>query len=165
MEMEGFYSGYKINRWAPSVSHIMFADDIMLFGNTDTRTIKSISTVLHQYYNVSGQLVNYSKSSIHFSKIVPDTYVDEIIQELGVKRMAKEEKYLGVKILQQGNRVSNYNFLIEKFDAALAGRRKHNLSHAGRTVLVQSVLALIPIFYISTTMLPKTMLNKLTQII
>ncbi|XP_026433458.1 uncharacterized protein LOC113330876, partial [Papaver somniferum] len=137
MEDEGIYSGYKINRWAPSVSHIMFADDVMLFGNTDTKIINSITLVLQQYNHISGQLVNYSKSSIHFSKSVSNTYVEEIIQQLGVKIMQKEEKYLGVHIRQQGNKISNFNFLIDKFDTALAGRRKNNLSHAGRTVLIR----------------------------
>lgn len=107
MENEGSYGGYQINRWAPSIPRITFADDIMLFGNIDTKTLNSITIFLQQYYELSGQLVNYSKSSIHFSKSVPDSYAEEIIQELRVKRMSKEDKYLGVKILQQGNRVSN----------------------------------------------------------
>lgn len=79
--------------------------------------------------------------------------------------MDKEEKYLGVKIIQQGNRVSYYNFLIEKSEAALAGWRRNTLSHAERTVLIQSVLALIPVYYMATTSIPITILNKLTQII
>ncbi|XP_026415795.1 uncharacterized protein LOC113311158 [Papaver somniferum] len=93
MEDEGIYSGYKINRWAPSVSHIMFADDVMLFGNTDTKIINSITLVLQQYNHISGQLVNYSKSSIHFSKSVSNTYVEEIIQQLGLLQ-EEERKFI-----------------------------------------------------------------------
>lgn len=29
MELDGLYSGYRLNRWAPSVTHLMFAYDVM----------------------------------------------------------------------------------------------------------------------------------------
>lgn len=49
MEMDGLYSGYRLNRWAPPVSHLMFADDVMLFGIMNERTIAAISRILHDY--------------------------------------------------------------------------------------------------------------------
>ncbi|RZC45380.1 hypothetical protein C5167_038334 [Papaver somniferum] len=79
----------------------MFADDFMLFGNT---TISSVTSILQKYYSASGQLVNYNKSSIHFSKGVEDATQNTIISTLGVNRMSTTEKYLEVKILQQGSR-------------------------------------------------------------
>ncbi|RZC51425.1 hypothetical protein C5167_019850 [Papaver somniferum] len=77
----------------------MFGDDVMLFGNTNDTTINSITEILQHYYNVSGQLVNYNKSSIHFSKSVSDERSNEITTILGVSRMSKDDKYLG--LLQQ----------------------------------------------------------------
>lgn len=94
MERDGLYSVYKLNRYAPSVSHIMFAYDVMLFGKVYNTTIYSVSSILQEYYSVSGQLVNYNKSSIHFSKKVDDDRCEEIIAELGVCRITKDEKYL-----------------------------------------------------------------------
>ncbi|XP_026421709.1 uncharacterized protein LOC113317766 [Papaver somniferum] len=165
MEESGLYSGYQINRWAPNVSHIMFVDDKMLFGNTNTSTINSISTILQQYYISSGQPVNYSKSSIHFSNSVSESYAEEIVQSLGVTRIQKEGKYLSIRILQQGNIPSYFNYLIEKFEEKLSGWKINNLSHAGITTLIQSVLSLIPVYYMATQNISKTILNKLSKII
>lgn len=77
--------------------------------------------------------------------------------------MEVEDKYLGIKILKPDHNCSSHEFLVEKFNSKLAGWIKHYLSHAGRTVLIQSVLALIPLYYMATALLPKTVLRKLTQ--
>ncbi|XP_026459237.1 uncharacterized protein LOC113359882 [Papaver somniferum] len=106
-----------------------------------------------------------SERGIKQGKSVPESYEEEIITNLGVSIMRKEEKYLGVKILQQGLRVSNFNFLIEKFEEKLKEWKRNSLSHAGRAILIQSVLALIPVYFMATSLIPKTDLNKLTQII
>ncbi|XP_026383984.1 uncharacterized protein LOC113279504 [Papaver somniferum] len=164
MEGNGLYNGYRLNKWAPTVSHIMFAD-VMLFGTINKNTINSISAILQQYYCVSGQVVNHSKSPIYFSKKVDEDQQEEIFTILGVSKMNKDDKYLGVKILQQGNSVSNFEFLIDKFDNKLSGWKRKSISHAGRHTLIISVLALIPVFYMATSIIPKTILNKLTQII
>lgn len=70
MESEGLYSGYKLNRWAPSVSHLMFADDVLLFGVLNSNTIQAVTNILQQYSRWSGQQVNYNKSAVFFSKSV-----------------------------------------------------------------------------------------------
>lgn len=101
MERNGLYSGYRLNKWASSVRHIMFADDIMLRGAVNDNTLESISTILQQYHMVSGQMVNYTKSSIYLSKNVTDEKQEEVIARLGVVRVRDDEKYLRVKILQQ----------------------------------------------------------------
>ncbi|XP_026399373.1 uncharacterized protein LOC113295237 [Papaver somniferum] len=155
MEQYGLYNGYQLNRRVPSVSHILFPDDVMLFGNTNETTINSIVEIMQQYYNGSGQLVNYSKSSIHFSMSVSDERCNEIITALGVTRMEKGDKYLGVNILQQGNTISNFSFLIDKFDEKLAGWKRISLTHAGRTTLIQVFLALIQVYYMATSVIPK----------
>lgn len=31
-EVQGLYQGYKINRWAPTITHLMFVDDLFFFG-------------------------------------------------------------------------------------------------------------------------------------
>ncbi|KAI3850787.1 hypothetical protein MKW98_030847 [Papaver atlanticum] len=165
MERQGLYAGYKLNRWAPSVTHTMFSDNVMLYGTLTNNTITAVQSILHQYYTVSGQQVNYNKSSIHFSKTVLPEKQAEVQAFLGVRKMGSQEKYLGVKVLQHGNNCSFYNYLTEKMENKLSGCKRHNLSHAGRTVLIQSFLALIPIYYMATTLLPKTVIKRMNQIL
>lgn len=70
MELDGLYYGYKVNRWAPSVSHLMFADDVMPFGCLTSRMVDTVTATLEEYSKCSGQVVNYIKSGIYFSKAV-----------------------------------------------------------------------------------------------
>lgn len=59
--------GVKASRSGPQVSHLLFADDCILFGEATERGAVSLKQILHEYKGCSGQKVNYSKSTIFFS--------------------------------------------------------------------------------------------------
>lgn len=65
--------------------------------------------------------------------------------------MDVNEKYLGIKILQPAHMCSTY---IEKMETKLAGWKLHSLSRVGRMQLIRSVLALIPVYFMATSMIP-----------
>lgn len=52
-----------------SVSHLMYADDILLFSEADPKSLLSIKEILAQFSAFSNLEVNAQKSSIAFSKI------------------------------------------------------------------------------------------------
>lgn len=54
-----------------SISHLLFADDLLLFGKTDQKTLNSLHDTLHLFFNLSGQTMNNSKSELLFS---PNTH-------------------------------------------------------------------------------------------
>lgn len=84
---------------------------------------------------------------------------------LGVRTMDSHEKYLGVKILQHGSSCTSYNYLIEEIDNRLPGWKRHNLTHAGRDTMIQSVLALIPVYYMAMSLLPKSVIKRMNHIL
>jgi hypothetical protein len=53
-------------------------------------------------------------------------------------------------------RVSDYHPLFTSFDRYLAGWKARLLSTGGRIVLVNAVLGSLPIYFMSSTLLPKT---------
>ncbi|XP_026428221.1 uncharacterized protein LOC113324099 [Papaver somniferum] len=63
------------------------------------------------------------------------------------------------------NSCASHKFLVEKFDGKLIGWKRHFLSHVGRTVLIQYVVALLPIYFIAVSIIPKEIINKLNQTI
>ena len=81
---------------APVVSHLLFADDSLLFFRASTENAWEIHDVLQVYCRASGQQVNMEKSSIHFAKGVSATIRGEIMDELSVRNMSLSEKYLGM---------------------------------------------------------------------
>lgn len=64
------------NHWIPfslprknfKLSHLLFADDLLLFGATDFHTLETVQNVLDNFHALSGQKVNPDKSIIYFSK-------------------------------------------------------------------------------------------------
>lgn len=54
-------SGIQFNRHCPSLSHIFFADDALLFLKAELQNWKSIKSILEVYGVASGQRVNQGK--------------------------------------------------------------------------------------------------------
>lgn len=55
MENNALYNGYKICRNAHSVSHLMFVDDLIIFGTLDEKTLDTLQQVLSIYASWSGK--------------------------------------------------------------------------------------------------------------
>jgi hypothetical protein len=66
-EEVGGIDGVRVCRNAPSVSHLLFADDSLILMKADMNNATSLQHVLDTYCANSGQLVSLSKSSIFFS--------------------------------------------------------------------------------------------------
>ena len=60
--------GIKTNKSGPTITHVIYADDIVLFPKASRKDVGTISRILEKYSLGSGQLVNRNKSRIHFSK-------------------------------------------------------------------------------------------------
>ena len=52
--------------------------------------------ILQNYSKVSGQLVNFDKSAVYFSRNTPKHVREEVCQELGDMREAGSGRYLGL---------------------------------------------------------------------
>lgn len=63
---------------------------------------------------MSGQLINYHKSTIYFSKCACQRRCRAIAQILDVRLMGKEAKYLGNPLILRKNKNLSFEFLINK---------------------------------------------------
>lgn len=59
-------SGIKTSKRGPVITHVMYADDIILFSKATRNDATTISRILDKYCLWSGQLVNRNKSDIFF---------------------------------------------------------------------------------------------------
>lgn len=60
--------GSKVSLAAPAVSHLLFADDCLLFCRGTRAECHTLKTLLDDYEMASAQAINYSKSRVYFSK-------------------------------------------------------------------------------------------------
>jgi hypothetical protein len=61
-------NGIKVVPSALTVSHLLFADDSLLFFRADGKSAREVKEVLNIYCQASSQQINMEKSSIHFVK-------------------------------------------------------------------------------------------------
>uniref|UniRef100_A0A8R7QU16 Reverse transcriptase domain-containing protein n=1 Tax=Triticum urartu TaxID=4572 RepID=A0A8R7QU16_TRIUA len=95
-EEQGRISGVKICQNASSVSHLLFADDSVIFLKAKQEEAAILHDILELYENCSGQCINTEKSAIMFS---PNTDIAAKNQVKSAVRITSEDwkdGYLGL---------------------------------------------------------------------
>lgn len=90
-----------LSRGGPKLSHICFADDLILFAEASVAQIRVIRGVLEKFCLASGQKVSLEKSKIFFSENVSRDLEKQISDESGIKSTRDLGKYLGMPVLQK----------------------------------------------------------------
>ena len=67
-EKEGQIKGVAVYRRAPRISHLLFADDSIIFYRASISEYDRVVEVLEGYERDSGQKINKEKTSLFFSK-------------------------------------------------------------------------------------------------
>ncbi|KAA3455720.1 reverse transcriptase [Gossypium australe] len=92
----GEVKGAKASRRGPEISHLLFADDCMLFGEATDQWARNMKNILQEYQDCSGQCVNYNKSTIFYSSNTSEEAKLAVSAVLGVRSASNPEKYLGL---------------------------------------------------------------------
>jgi hypothetical protein len=163
-EAVGNIKGLKISRQTSTIHHLLFADDLLIFGKATLKEASSIQACLTKYYLWSGQSINNGKSSIRFSRNTNPSTVNLILEVLPFPSNSTKSIYLGLPILFGNSKKSAFQPIIEKVKSKIEGWRAKSLSQAGRLVLIKSVAATIPSYAMSTFLLPKSICSNLDKV-
>ncbi|CAM8999016.1 unnamed protein product [Rhodiola kirilowii] len=156
----GLIDGIKICQRATVVSHLLFADDSLIFMKITDNSIRHVKALLSEYEYISGQSVNYHKSEAVLSRNAPEHLIAAFESVLGVKLVQKHCKYLRVPLLLNRKRSDTFQSLLDKLWSKIQGWKNRLLSVGGRHTLVTSVLNTIPLYWLSCFSLPDKCLNK-----
>ena len=88
-----------------------------------------------------------------------------LAQTLKVNLIQNPSKYLGINFKLRGNKVADFQFLIEKLNSKLQGWKAKLLSQAGRTTLISSVLQSLPPYTFSCFSVSEQVCNKMDAIV
>ena len=87
----------------------------------------------------------------------------EMAAILGCEISSFPQTYLGLPLSPHKLRFADYLPLLNSFDRSLAGWKARLLGTGGRMVLVNSVLGSLPIYYMSSILLPKYVREHLEE--
>ncbi|KAL0407261.1 UNVERIFIED_CONTAM: putative mitochondrial protein [Sesamum latifolium] len=164
-EQVGHLRGVKVCRGAPSISHLLFADDTLIFCQASPGCSQIIKTVLETYRKASGQEINFSKSSVAFSKNTVGDLRQFILDDLTIRMENKMELYLGLPSRIARSKRDLFAIIRDQVWARINGWNAKLLSQAGKEVLIKSVIQAIPTYAMGCFRLPVTLLREIQGMI
>ena len=122
----------------PVPSHILYADDIMLFCKASNSNIQALTNLFQKYAQISGQFVNPQKSFIYAGSINHHRLLN-IATSTGFNIGSLPFTYLGVPIFRGKPKTIHLQPYVDKVKTKLSSWKASLLSIAGRVQLVKSV--------------------------
>ncbi|XP_010468796.1 PREDICTED: uncharacterized protein LOC104748915 [Camelina sativa] len=162
-EMDKLITGIKVANKCPPITHLLFADDSLFFCKVDKDQCKVILDILKQYESVSGQQINFAKSSLQFGHKVDEVTKAEMQGVLGITNLGGMGSYLGLPESLGGAKTKVFAFVRDRMQSRTNGWTAKLLSKGGREVMIKSVATAVPTFVMSCFRLPKTITSKLTS--
>jgi hypothetical protein len=105
----------KICRQSPGISHLLFADDSLLFFKADTDQAERMKNVLCNYELATGQLLSPEKCSILLGNKCSDIMGQQVMTILNVQTESFEEKYLGLPVPEGRMKGGRFQPVKEKY--------------------------------------------------
>ena len=109
--------------------------------------------------------ISLEKSCFLFNNVEEDIRLD-IARVLPYKMepITSGFKYLGYFLKPLGYKVSDWNWLIQRFENKFFHCAHKLLSLGGHLILVQSVLSSLPVYWLGLAPIPVSVLNKLRNL-
>ncbi|XP_026399356.1 uncharacterized protein LOC113295223 [Papaver somniferum] len=163
-EAKNLIKGIKVTQNAPTVSHLFFADDCLIFTKANPKEVRVLNSILEKFSKASGQAINFDKSAMAFSKKTENQTKHAITQILNIKNMALQDKYLGVPLLLQHKKSESFSGMMSKFGGRLSLWKSSHFNQPGRTILSQTVLGSLATHQMAVFPMPKKITDKIDSI-
>lgn len=146
--------GYHPRCSAVGLTHLSFADDILVFSDGKAESIRGILNSFQQFAAVSGLCINISKSSVFVAGEEKENLAQAVMSN-GLSVDTLPIRYLGLPLTTKTMTRSDYEPLVDKIRGRLLSWSSKSLSFAGRLQLIKSVISSISNFWCSVFRLPK----------
>lgn len=148
------FQGITIARGAPTISHLFFADDSLVFFRATGADSHQVKACLQHYEKATGQIINFEKSALTFSPATPSDKVDAIKNMLQVPVVAGHDVYLGLPTFSLRAKTTQFGFLRDRMLKRITSWSSKVFSRGGRETMIKSVLQAIPTYAMSCFRIP-----------
>lgn len=104
----------QVGRRGPKLSHLSFANDLILFAEAPIDQVEVIYAFLDFFCNCSSEKVSINKTRIFFSRNMNWRIREDISQGLGFQSRNDLGKYLMIKLFHSRMAKNSYNHILKK---------------------------------------------------
>ncbi|XP_026385041.1 uncharacterized protein LOC113280657 [Papaver somniferum] len=162
---DGFIHGISICIDAPSSNHLLFADDFLVLCKANMQECTNLINIFNSFIASSGQMINFSKSSIFFSKNTDPAIANNIRNFMQVQKIDSKDNYLGSPLFTNKRKIQAFKPCIDKLKFRLAGWKSENLSPIHIVTMISSVTSTSTIYQMNCPRFLRTCqeINKLQR--
>ncbi|VVA39352.1 PREDICTED: reverse mRNAase [Prunus dulcis] len=149
----GLLHGIKVSSSSLPLSHLLFADDSILFCKATEGEMDMVKHVLDLYAKGSGQQANFDKSSLFFSTNCLQETRDRLARSLNIPQGRGFGKYLGLKFDFGHSKKEVFEEIRDKVATRVHGWAENFLTTTGNEVLLKAVALVLPAYTMSCFLL------------
>jgi Reverse transcriptase (RNA-dependent DNA polymerase) len=143
-QKRGCLSRVKLTAGVPALTHIMYADNLVLLDQAEEGELTSLKEIMKIFGGVSGLRINNEKFVLWFSKYTKERERRLVQLHFPAKDSDDNTTYLGYHMPKGRKTSKHYNKLEVQMLGRLGGWKLHTLLHAGRLALTKHVLLVLP---------------------
>ncbi|GJZ62103.1 putative RNA-directed DNA polymerase, eukaryota, reverse transcriptase zinc-binding domain protein [Tanacetum coccineum] len=156
----GLIKGASVGRDNMSISHLMYADDVIFFGEWSWVNTQNLISMLHCFFLISGLKINVDKSNV-LGVGVSDVETSLMARFIGCGVSKVPFKYLWVPVGCNMNRYVNWDVITQIFSSKHSSWKARLLSVGGRLSLIKAVLGNLPTYFMSIYLMPVSVRSNL----
>lgn len=145
--------GYHPRTEELKITHLMFADDVMVFFDGSSNNLHGISECLDDFASWSGLHMNATKTELFTAGV--DQSETAVMRNYGFPSGQFPIRYLGLPLMSRKLKISEYAPLMTKLNLSIQSWSAKLLSFAGRLQLIKTVIFGTVTFWTSAFILPK----------
>uniref|UniRef100_A0A803Q8X4 Reverse transcriptase n=1 Tax=Cannabis sativa TaxID=3483 RepID=A0A803Q8X4_CANSA len=128
------------------LSHLLFADDSLVFLNASIEESLALKKVLYSYSQLSGQSINLEKSDLCVGGKISTELAEALATNLGVSLVNTHTKYLGMPTFVGKNKKEVFGKICDRVEAKLQGWKVGLFSQAGKEILIKAIVQALPCY-------------------
>lgn len=160
---EGCWHHIRTSRHGLSISHLFFADDLLLFGAASMQQAMEMDYIMTKFCKISGQIISLHKSQILISKNIACQFNPSGFTSRGITCTSNLGKYLSIPLIHVRTNKQTYGFIIDNDKDKLSAWRAKMLSQAAQCLLVKTVISSMPSYALQTVRLPARLIEELER--
>ena len=154
--------GYHPRTEELKISHLMFADDVMVFFDGKSNSLHGIAECLDDFASWSGLRMNNNKTELFISGV--DQSETAAITSYGFPYGTLSIRYLGLPLMSRKLKISEYAPLMVKLNMSFQSWSAKLLSFADRLQLLKTVIFGTVTFWTSAYILPKGCIRQIESL-